>query len=302
MNTPLILYVPGLLPKPEASVHRQALRRCLLEGLRRHDSAIAEEIAANDRSFDLVAWTYDFYREHRDFDLDAKSLEVLLGHPDASEKDIVEASSPGKRLLRWLYRVGNLFPFLIPHLANERVELHLRDLMRYVHNRNNIATHTREMLKMPLRAAWGSGRPVLVAAHSMGSVIAYDALWEMSRDARDELRIDLLLTMGSPLGQSYLRRHILGHDESGPARYPDNIRRWVNLSAVGDMTAVNPFLKDDFADMLRFGIVESIDDTEIFTAFRHEGELNVHAEYGYLVNKVTAAVVADWWRQRQHGS
>jgi hypothetical protein len=143
---------------------------------------------------------------------------------------------------------------------------------------------------------------VLVAAHSMGSVIAYDALWEMSRDARDELRIDLLLTMGSPLGQSYLRRHILGHDESGPARYPDNIRRWVNLSAVGDMTAVNPFLKDDFADMLRFGIVESIDDTEIFNAFRHEGELNVHAEYGYLVNKVTAAVVADWWRQRQHGS
>jgi hypothetical protein len=144
MNTPLILYVPGLLPKPEASVHRQALRRCLLEGLRRHDSAIAEEIAANDRSFDLVAWTYDFYREHRDFDLDAKSLEVLLGHPDASEKDIVEASSPGKRLLRWLYRVGNLFPFLIPHLANERVELHLRDLMRYVHNRNNIPTHTRD--------------------------------------------------------------------------------------------------------------------------------------------------------------
>ena len=33
--------------------------------------------------------------------------------------------------------------------------------------------------------------------------------------------------------------------------------------------------------------------------FRHDGELNVHAEYGYLVNKVTAAVVADWWRQQQ---
>ena len=93
MNTPLILYVPGLLPKPEASVHRQALRRCLLEGLRRHDAAIAEEIAANERSFDLVAWTYDFYREHRDFDLDAKSIEALLSHPEASDRDIAEASS-----------------------------------------------------------------------------------------------------------------------------------------------------------------------------------------------------------------
>lgn len=298
MKSPLILYVPGLMPKPEAGVHRAALRRCLLQGLQRHDADVAREIAAAERSFDLVAWTYDFYREHRDYDLDAASVEALLRAPDASEQDIDEASSLGKRFLRWLYRVGNLFPFLIPHLADERVELHLRDLMRYVHDHNDIATHIREMLKMPLRAAWESGRPVLLAAHSMGSVIAYDALWEMARDGKDELRVDLLLTMGSPLGQSYLRRHILGCDESGPARYPDNIQRWVNLSAVGDMTAVNPFLKDGFSEMLRLGMVESIEDIEIFNAYRQDGELNVHAEYGYLANEVTVAVVADWWRQQ----
>jgi hypothetical protein len=296
MNTPLILYVPGLLPKPEAGVHRQALRRCLLAGLQRHDAGVAEEIAAAERSFDLVSWTYDFYREYRDFALDAEAIDDLLARSDASEQDIVEASSPGKRLMRWLYRVGNLFPFLIPHLADERIELHLRDLMRYVRNSNGIAAHTREMLKMPLRAAWEAGRPVLLAAHSMGSVIAYDALWEMSHDERDELRVDLLLTMGSPLGQNYLQRRILGHERSGPGRYPDNIRRWLNLSAVGDMTAVDPYLKSDFGEMLELGLIESIEDIEIFNFFRHDGELNVHAEYGYLVNKVTAAAVADWWR------
>ena len=301
MSAPLILYVPGLLPKPEARVHREALRRCLLAGLRRHDAAVAAELAAADRSFDLVAWTYDFYREHRDFALDAAPVEDLLEQAEASEQDIVEASSPGKRVLRWLYRVGNLFPFLIPHLADERVELHLRDLMRYVHNRNDIASHTREMLKMPLRAAWEAGRPVLLAAHSMGSVIAYDALWEMSRDPRDELRVDLLLTMGSPLGQSYLQRHILGREASGEQRYPNNIRRWVNLSAVGDMTAVNPNLQKEFGAMLRLGLVDSIEDIEIFNFFRHGGALNVHAEYGYLVNKETAAVVAGWWRQPRSG-
>jgi hypothetical protein len=296
MNTPLILYVPGLLPKPEAGVHRQALRRCLLAGLQRHDAGVAEEIAAAERSFDLVSWTYDFYREHRDFALDTEAIDDLLARSDASEQDIVEASSPGKRLMRWLYRVGNLFPFLIPHLADERIELHLRDLMRYVRNSNGIAAHTREMLKMPLRAAWEAGRPVLLAAHSMGSVIAYDALWEMSHNERDELRVDLLLTMGSPLGQNYLQRRILGHERSGPGRYPDNIRRWLNLSAVGDMTAVDPYLKSDFGEMLELGLIESIEDIEIFNFFRHDGELNVHAEYGYLVNKVTAAAVANWWR------
>jgi len=296
MNSPLILYVPGLLPKPEAGVHRQALRRCLLAGLQRCDAGVAEEIAAAERSFDLVSWTYDFYREHRDFAQDAKAVEDLLAQPDASEQDIVEASSPGKRLMRWLYRVGNLFPFLIPHLADERIELHLRDLMRYVHNSNGIAAHTREMLKIPLRAAWEAGRPVLLLAHSMGSVIAYDALWEMSHGARDALRVDLLLTMGSPLGQNYLQRRILGHDRTGRARYPGNIRRWLNLSAVGDMTAVDPYLKSGFSEMLELGLIESIEDIEIFNFFRHDGELNVHAEYGYLVNKVTAAAVAEWWR------
>ena len=299
MTAPLILYVPGLLPKPEAGIHKAALRRCLGEGLRRHDADVSREFDAAERSFDLVAWTYDFYREHRDFALDAKSIDDLLERPDASEQDIVEASSLGKRLLRWLYRVGNLFPFLIPHLADERIELHLRDLMRYTHNLNDIATHTREMIKMPLRAAWESGRPVLLAAHSMGSVIAYDALWEMSRDSRDDLRIDLLLTMGSPLGQSYLQRRILGHDRNGRDRYPDNIRCWVNLSAVGDMTAVNPYLAGDFGEMAELGLIERIEDIEVFNFFRHDGELNVHAEYGYLVNKETAAVVADWWRQQQ---
>ncbi len=301
-TTPLILYIPGLLPKPEPGVHKVALRRCLVEGVRRLDPQVANDIANCERSFDVVAWTYDFYREHRDFSLDAASVDTLIERANATQQDIVEASSAGKRLLRWIYRVGDLFPFVIPHLASERVELHMRDLRRYVRNVNDIGEHTREMLKMPLRAAHESHRPVLLIAHSMGSVIAYDSLWEMSHDARDELQLDVFLTMGSPLGQNYLQRRILGHDLSGTARYPENIRRWINLAAVGDMTAIDPVLKNDFGEMLDLDIVECIDDIEIYNFFRLQGELNVHAEYGYLVNNVTAGIVADWWRaQRGRG-
>lgn len=295
-TTPLILYVPGLLPKPEPGVHKVALRRCLVEGVRRLDPQIANDIANSERSFDVVAWTYDFYRERRDFSLDAASVDTLIEQANATQQDIIEASSAGKRLLRWIYRVGDMFPFLIPHLASERVELHMRDLRRYVRNVNDIGEHTREMLKMPLRAAHESHRPVLLIAHSMGSVIAYDSLWEMSHDARDELQLDVFLTMGSPLGQNYLQRRILGHDLPGTARYPENIRRWINLAAVGDMTAIDPVLKNDFGEMLDLDIVECIDDIEIYNFFRLQGELNVHAEYGYLVNNVTAGIVANWWR------
>ena len=299
MTTPLILYIPGLLPKPEPGIHKVALRRCLIEGLRRVDPEVATELANSEHSFDVVAWTYDFYREHRDFELDAAAIDRLIEQQDATEEDIVEASLPVKRFMRRVYRIGDMFPFLIPHLASERVELHLRDLRRYVRNGNGIGDHTREMLKLPVRAARESGRPLLLIAHSMGSVIAYDALWEMSRDGNDDLCLDLLLTMGSPLGQTYLQRRILGHDRAGAERYPTNVRRWVNLAAVGDMTAIDPFLRNDFGEMIDLGLVEAIDDIEIFNHFRLDGELNEHAEYGYLVNKVTAGIVAEWWRARR---
>jgi hypothetical protein len=301
MTAPLILYIPGLLPKPEPGVHKVALRRCLVEGLRRLDPDVASEIANAERSFDVVAWTYDFYREHRDYSLDAASIDLLIELPGPTEVDLVEAASTGKRLLRWIYRVGDMFPFLIPHIASERVELHMRDLRRYVRNGNAIGDHTREMLKMPLRAAAEAGRPILLIAHSMGSVIAYDALWEMSHDDRHDVEISLLVTMGSPLGQNYLQRRILGHELSGPARYPTNVRRWTNLAAVGDMTAIDPILKNDFGEMIDLDLVDGIDDIEIYNYFRLQGELNVHAEYGYLVNEVTAGIVAGWWRASRSG-
>jgi hypothetical protein len=296
VTAPLILYIPGLLPKPEPGVHKVALRRCLIEGLRRVDPEVAGEIANARHSFDVVAWTYDFYLEHRDFSLDAASIDALVEQAEPTGQDIAIASATGKRFLRWIYRVGDMFPFLIPHLASERVELHLRDLRRYVRNGNAIGDHTREMLKIPLRAAAESGRPLLLIAHSMGSVIAYDTLWEMSHDGRDEIDVSLLLTTGSPLGQNYLQRRIFGNDRSGEDRYPTNISRWINLAAAGDMTAIDPVLKNDFGEMIDLQLIEDIEDIEIFNHYRLNGELNVHAEYGYLVNKVTAGVVAGWWR------
>ena len=97
MTAPLILYIPGLLPKPEPGVHKVALRRCLVEGLRRQDPEVAAEIANAERSFDVVAWTYDFYREHRDFSIDARSIDALIEQLEPGEEDIIEASSRGKR-------------------------------------------------------------------------------------------------------------------------------------------------------------------------------------------------------------
>lgn len=294
---PLILYIPGLLPKPAADIHKAELRRCLLSGVAKVDSDIAAEIREADHCFDIVSWTYDFYLEHRDIQLDRASIDAVIEQPAPRADDIREAAGWKRRLTVWLYRLGDLLPFLIPHLATERMEVHIRDLRRYLSNDNGIADHTREMLKIVLRAACESQRPILLVAHSMGSIIAYDALWEMSRNSKDHAQIDRLLTMGSPLGQNYLQRRIHGHDREGLLRYPNNIRRWTNLAAVGELTAIDRVLANDFGEMLDLELLESLEDVDLYTYFRLDGQLNVHAEYGYLASETCGRVVADWWRE-----
>lgn len=296
IEQPLILYIPGLLPKPEAATHREALLRCLLAGVRRVDADAATAIESRAQCFDIISWTFDFYGEHRDFSLDAAAVDAVIEQPHALQRDIDEATSLRRRAVRWLFTLGDWMPFLIPHIASERMQLHLRDLRRYTLNRNEIAEHTRNMLKIALRAAAEAHRPILLLAHSMGSVIAYEALWQMSHSHKDKIDVDLLLTMGSPLGQRYIQRRIKGYDEIGMRRYPDNARSWINVTAVGDLTAIDPKLGDDFAEMIELGLVESIHDYEVYNYFRLAGELNVHSEYGYLVNERIAQIITDWWR------
>jgi hypothetical protein len=281
------------------------LFRCLLAGLRRHDEKVALDIAANLHCFDIVSWTYDFYREHRDIGLDEAAIEAVIVQAEASAEDLAEASSWTRRLARLAFSAADVMPFLIRYITNDRLELHLRDLRRYQLNENEIAEHTRQMLKLPLRSATESGRPVLLIGHSMGSVIAWDSLWQMSHNDRDQVRIDTLLTMGSPLGQRFVQRRLHGFHEKGSERYPLGVDRWVNLAAVGDLTAVDPELADDFGGMVDRGLVSTIDDRELHNYFRLDGVLNVHAEYGYLANPVTAGIVADWWasvRTRQYSA
>lgn len=294
---PLILYVPGLKPKPEPAAHRYELFRCLLEGVRRLDPRSASEMQNHDHCFDIIAWTYDFYGVYRDLNIDIAAIEALIQQESATDQDVAEALSWKRRFLRWMYTLADHFPFLMHPLADENLEIHLRDLRRYVRNDHDVAEFVRRLLKMPLRAAWKSKRPVLLIGHSMGSIIAYDALWQLSQEPVEGRQIDFFMTMGSPLAQKFIQRRIKGSKEALDNRYPRNIKQWVNLAAVGDLTSIDMKLGNDYEKMLELGIVHSIEDRRIFNYFRLDGALNVHAEYGYLINEVTAGFISAWWRR-----
>jgi hypothetical protein len=115
------------------------------------------------------------------------------------------------------------------------------------------------------------------------------------------LKVEVLLTSGSPLGQSIVQRHLMGAHEKGAERYPANIRQWINIAAVGELTAIDMQLKNDFEEMVAMGLVPDIDDRTSFNYYHMHGTLNVHAEYGYLVNEATARVISEWWHSCQSG-
>jgi len=298
---PLILFVPGLKPKPETVAYRQQLWRCLLEGVKRCDEGVARSMSNAPASFQVAGWTQGFYGEDRDIELDLPGVEAVLAQRSASQRDIAEATSLRRRTICLLHKMADRLPFLIPHLANQNLRETLLDVRRYVRNIDGCAEEARLHLWQPLVSALEKNRPVLLIAHSMGSILSYDCLWLLGRIQQSPQRVDTWLTMGSPLGKRFVRRRLQGADMPAAERYPRTIRRWINIVAVGELTATDRYLARTFAPMARLGLVDSIVDYDVFNYFRADGELNVHTEYGYLVNEQTGSLVAEWWKDHAAG-
>ena len=141
----------------------------------------------------------------------------------------------------------------------------------------------RAALRARLETAWRDGERVLLLGHSLGSVIAYDTLWELTHVHRSSGEVSLLVTFGSPLATHFVQRSTKGAREVGAARYPHNIRRWVNLTARGDTTALQPRVKPLYHEMLDLKLIDSIEDfVEFDNFFRNSLGLNAHEAYGYL--------------------
>ncbi|MFJ9124618.1 serine peptidase [Streptomyces sp. NPDC102340] len=115
----------------------------------------------------------------------------------------------------------------------------------------------------------------VVIAHSLGSVVAYEAL-----HAHPELEVDLLLTLGSPLA---LRHGVFDRLAPAPVNgigdRPPGVRRWVNLCDHGDIVAVPRPLKQ------RFPTVD-LDLTDSIAPF------DFHSAAPYLRSASVAATLA----------
>lgn len=296
MTTKQIIFVPGKNPKPEPALHRAMLWRTLVEGVRRADSAVAETLQAGYPQFHLAGWNHLYYREHKDITSDIPWIDALINKHGPTEQDIQDAHSWNIWLSRLMLTLADHIPLLIRMLP-EAVRSTAHEIDRYFNNTDDVARKVRELLKQTLRPMLEQQDDVLLIGHSLGSVIAYDTLWELSHQEELKGKVEFL-TLGSPMGMHYIQRRLLGMNGSGEKSYPGLICRWINLAAEGDVTALNQNLNESFHAMLELGLVESIEDHchGIYNFFRSDAGLNSHRSYGYLVNPAVGSIIADWWK------
>jgi hypothetical protein len=295
MSAYRIIFVPGMKPKPPQDVHQQQLCRVIAAGLTRVRPALASEFLLRSDCLSLISWTYSFYRSHADISTDLPGIDALLSQPEPTEADISEIDSIARKLARLLHVLGDAVPWIGRLVAKPEVELTLEEARRYLLNRGGCAMAIRAMLKQVLRQAWQDDERVLLIGHSLGSVIAYDTLWELSRSEPVESKIDLFLTLGSPLGSRFINKRICGAAHPLEERYPSNICQWANFSARAEMTSIHPELLPYFREMLDLGLLQSLtDEVDLYNHFRGNLGLNVHKSYGYLVNVKVAERIAVW--------
>ncbi|MFQ5775808.1 MAG: lipase family alpha/beta hydrolase [Kiloniellaceae bacterium] len=194
--------------------------------------------------------------------------------------------------------------FNVDFAANWILDKHLKDLALYytperrIRDRSGQLRPARQVLIDELERALRDvrGRQVMVVAHSMGSIIAYDALRDIGR-SDDRFDIDYFVTIGSPLGLPHVKVNVYEERKSyakkgeTPVRTPTIVAKaWRNYADRLDPVAFDAHLSDDFDVNVRG--IKVVDDLVSNDYVAPDGKPNRHKSYGYLRTPELSKLIA----------
>ena len=144
-------------------------------------------------------------------------LDELRTREDITDDQIaIEAGDAvaerGPQNWRWVLAIIRALDN-VPGLDGDMIERFLRDVWLYLERRS-----VRQAIKEIVEPAFATDLPIIVVAHSLGTVVAYDLLRQMQHKS-----VPLLVTLGSPLGLSIVKRALV------PVSHPACVRKWLSL-------------------------------------------------------------------------
>ncbi len=258
----MIIGIHGLSNKPAEKTLARWWEKAMLEGLQ-----VNSKLSLDSLDFQSVYWA-----------------DVMYPQPDPAPDKYRRAKKGELKYYRegWIDYIretlldfgGDIIDstkemFGIDALAEKVLKSKLKDLYRY-YEKENIRNELRGRLRQAILD--NRDKRLMVVAHSMGSIIAYDVLRELGRiDAT--LSVDHFVTIGSPLGLPHVKHKIM--EENPLVRTPSIVKKWSNLADRRDPVALDVHLRDDYEE--NYAGVRVNDDL----VMNDWGGIS-HKSYGYL--------------------
>jgi hypothetical protein len=197
------------------------------------------------------------------------NLEVLLDQVFFTEKGFIDYQSISNMVIQHLFKDLETY-YYKTCLNRKKKEQAAKEVMR------------NELLYMLKKYRF---RKILLLAHSMGSIISYDALCLGTAKYKKIPEVNTFLTIGSPLGlpviiKKHLEEHNLFKNMKQEVRTPEIVKQyWYNLSDLEDPIAINYNLGDDYkANSKGIKTVDYI----VHNTYILKGQRDAHSDIGYL--------------------
>lgn len=208
-------------------------------------------------------------------------LEEVRVENGITEEQLAEAVGDevverGPLQWEWVQGILRAVDRHVPHGSGTSIALITRDVYQYLKN-----SAVRETIDQGVAGAIAPGVETVVVGHSLGTVVAYRLL-----RGEGHLRgwnIPLLITVGSPLGVSEIRRTLRGF---APARCPECVTRWHNAMDDRDVVALYPLTPQHFPLDPEQPAIENRTDLRNRTT-------NRHGIAGYLDDRDLAKLIHD---------
>ena len=178
----------------------------------------------------------------------------------------------------------------VPLVSRVAMWIKMPDMSHYWWNSQKcFGRRIRERIAAPLYKSLKRGDDVMLVGHSLGSIVAYDALSELSTSGlEDGVEVSRLVTLGSPLGVGFVKRRLRNWRSK---QFPCNVCYWDNVAAEDDYVSLDKEVMDDFKAKMRTTIIQ---DWKIYNLAVKGGSAHQHHATGYLIHPKVAEIVNAW--------
>lgn len=268
----IIIGIHGLANKPTPAILEKSWRDAILNGLDKNSNIQCD---ANKLNFHSVYWADKMY-DKPDTKYDKyqnctkKPQRYNDGWMDIIRQETFNIAGKAIDFLKEHFKMNNIADFVLSKK--------LKDLSRYYTNKNERNTLRKLLENVIIK---NQDKKIVLVAHSMGSIIAYDVLRAIGKK-HPHLVVDHFITIGSPLGLSHVMHKILEENPNIKVlRTPSIVKNWTNFADKRDPVALDEHLADDY--QANSNNVQVKDDLVLNEWVPNNGDTNIHHKsYGYL--------------------